>query len=42
MYVATGAKKVFVMISLFDRDGTAKLVPECTYLIIGLVRVTRV
>jgi 3-oxoadipate CoA-transferase beta subunit len=31
MDLAIGAKQVFVMMTLFDRDGAAKLVPECSY-----------
>lgn len=42
MDLAIGAKEVFVMMSLFARDGTAKLVPECTYPVTGLGCVTRV
>jgi 3-oxoadipate CoA-transferase, beta subunit len=42
MDLAIGAKEVFVMMSLFARDGTPKLVPECTYPVTGLSCVTRV
>ncbi|HEY7047831.1 MAG TPA: 3-oxoacid CoA-transferase subunit B [Jatrophihabitantaceae bacterium] len=42
MDLAIGAKQVFVMMTLFARDGTAKLVPECTYPLTGLRCVSRV
>src|SRR3954464_7818492 len=42
MDLAIGAKRVFVMMSLFTKDGTAKLVPECTYPLTGLHCVSRV
>ena len=42
MDLAIGAKRVFVMMSLFSKDGTAKLVPECTYPLTGLHCVSRV
>jgi 3-oxoadipate CoA-transferase beta subunit len=42
MDLAIGAKRVFVMMSLFAKDGTAKLVPECTYPLTGLHCVSRV
>ena len=42
MDLATGAKSVFVMMSLFDRDGRPKLVPECDYPLTGLACVDRV
>ena len=42
MDLAIGAKEVFVMMSLFARDGTPKIVPECTYPVTGLECVTRV
>lgn len=42
MDLATGAKEVYVMMSLFAKDGSAKLVPECTYPLTGLGCVTRV
>ncbi len=35
MDLAIGAKNVFVMMTLFAKDGTAKLVPECTYPLTG-------
>ena len=31
MDLAIGAKSVFVMMNLFAKDGTAKIVPTCTY-----------
>jgi 3-oxoadipate CoA-transferase, beta subunit len=42
MDLALGAKRVFVMMSLFTKDGTAKLVSECTYPLTGLRCVSRV
>jgi 3-oxoadipate CoA-transferase, beta subunit len=42
MDLAIGAKRVFVMMSLFTKDGVAKLVPECTYPLTGLGCVSRV
>jgi 3-oxoadipate CoA-transferase beta subunit len=42
MDLAIGAKDVFVMMSLFARDGAPKLVPECTYPLTGLACVSRV
>lgn len=42
MDLAIGAKKVFVMMTLFTKDGAAKLVPECSYPLTGLRCVTRV
>jgi 3-oxoadipate CoA-transferase beta subunit len=36
MDLAIGAKNVYVMMSLFTKDGTAKLVPACTYPLTGL------
>ena len=42
MDLAIGAKRVFVMMTLFAKDGTPKLVPECTYPLTGLGCVTRV
>jgi 3-oxoadipate CoA-transferase, beta subunit len=42
MDLALGAKQTFVMMNLLARDGTAKLVPECTYPLTGLACVTRV
>jgi 3-oxoadipate CoA-transferase, beta subunit len=42
MDLAIGAKAVFVMMSLFAKDGQAKLVPSCTYPLTGVVCVARV
>ncbi|MEU7915387.1 3-oxoacid CoA-transferase subunit B [Microbispora bryophytorum] len=42
MDLATGAKQVFVMMTLFAKDGTPKLVPQCTYPLTGLACVSRV
>jgi 3-oxoadipate CoA-transferase beta subunit len=42
MDLATGAKDVFVLMNLFDREGTPKLVPACTYPLTGLACVSRV
>lgn len=42
MDLATGAKDVYVMMSLFTKDGKSKLVPECTYPLTGVDCVTRV
>lgn len=42
MDLAIGAKRVFVMMNLFTKDGAAKLVPECTYPLTGLRCVSRV
>ncbi len=41
MDLAIGAKRVFVMMTLFGKDGTAKLVPECSYPLTGLRCVSR-
>ncbi len=30
MDLAIGAKEVYVMVSLFSRDGSAKIIPACT------------
>lgn len=42
MDLAIGAKEVFVMMSLFTKDGSSKLVPKCTYPLTGLGCVSRV
>jgi len=42
MDLAIGAKDVFVMMSLFAKDGAPKLVPSCTYPLTGLACVSRV
>ncbi|MEU4659992.1 3-oxoacid CoA-transferase subunit B [Streptomyces sp. NPDC023723] len=42
MDLAIGAKKVFVMMTLFTKTGAPKLVPECTYPLTGLACVDRV
>jgi 3-oxoadipate CoA-transferase beta subunit len=42
MDLAIGAKQVFVMMTLFDKQGRAKLVPACTYPLTGVGCVSRV
>jgi len=42
MDLAIGAKQVFVMMTLFDKRGRPKLVPECTYPLTGVGCVSRV
>jgi 3-oxoadipate CoA-transferase beta subunit len=42
MDLATGARSVFVMMTLFDKRGEPKLVPECSYPLTGLRCVDRV
>ncbi|AMM34531.1 3-oxoadipate CoA-transferase beta subunit [Sinomonas atrocyanea] len=42
MDLATGAKDVYVMMTLLTKDGKSKLVPELTYPVTGVGRVTRV
>ena len=42
MDLAIGAKDVYVMMSLFARDGSAKLVAACTYPLTGVGCVSRV
>ena len=41
MDLAIGARQTFVMMNLFTRDGSAKLVPSCTYPLTGVGCVTR-
>ena len=42
MDLAIGAREVYVMMTLFAKDGTPKLVPVCTYPLTGLACVGRV
>jgi len=42
MDLATGAKRVFVMMTLLTKDGQPKLVPECTYPLTGARCVDRI
>ena len=42
MDLATGARSVYVMMSLFTKAGEPKLVPRCTYPLTGLRCVSRV
>ncbi|WP_067664796.1 3-oxoacid CoA-transferase subunit B [Nocardia miyunensis] len=42
MDLAIGAKQVFVMMTLFAKNGAPKIVPACTYPLTGLACVSRV
>jgi 3-oxoadipate CoA-transferase, beta subunit len=42
MDIAIGAKEVFVLMTLFSKDGLPKLVPACTYPLTGIACVSRV
>jgi 3-oxoadipate CoA-transferase beta subunit len=42
MDLAIGAKAVYIMMSLFAKDGTPKLVPQCTYPLTGKHCVSRI
>ncbi|MBO1765941.1 3-oxoacid CoA-transferase subunit B [Allobranchiibius sp. GilTou38] len=42
MDLAIGARQVFVLMSLFDKQGRPKLVPQCTQPLTGLACVSRV
>ena len=42
MDLATGAKQVYALMTLFARDGSPKLVPKCTYPLTGRNCVSRV
>lgn len=42
MDLVVGAKNVFVMMSLLDRDGRSKVVPACTYPVTGVDCVNRI
>jgi len=42
MDLAIGAKEIYVMMSLFAKDGSPKLVPACGYPLTGLACVSRV
>jgi 3-oxoadipate CoA-transferase, beta subunit len=42
MDLATGAKNVFVLMTLFDKDGSPKLVPQCSYPLTAVACVSRI
>jgi 3-oxoadipate CoA-transferase beta subunit len=42
MDLATGAKEVYALMTLFAKDGSAKLVPRCSYPLTGKACVSRV
>lgn len=42
MDLALGAKNVFVLMSLFGKDGSPKLVPKCTYPLTAVACVSRI
>jgi 3-oxoadipate CoA-transferase beta subunit len=42
MDLAMGARNVFVLMTLFSKDGSPKLVPKCTYPLTALACVSRV
>jgi 3-oxoadipate CoA-transferase, beta subunit len=42
MDLAIGAKEVFVLMALFDKNGSPKLVPKCSYPLTGVGCVSRV
>ena len=42
MDLAVGAKDVYTLMTLFAKDGSSKLVPECTYPLTGLGCVSRI